>query len=149
MDLYKFVAYGNEGEHYDLTEGGIVVKPDFVSKEAQTNIGPDRFFNAQFAPESYFRIREQKGRLEAADWVKGYEKIPRHPYSAILVPAEAEYKEALTKVEQEFFWNVFVGAKDVDAEWDNYVKQWYAVGGDKVMKEKNDEYQKYLQSVKK
>ena len=49
----------------------------------------------------------------------------------ILTPNELiTQKDAMTNVYNEYYFDFVTGVKDIDAEWDAYVAEWNANGGD-------------------
>lgn len=48
----------------------------------------------------------------------------------ILTPTELlTQKDAMTNIYNEYYFDFVTGAKDIDAEWDNFVSEWNANGG--------------------
>ncbi len=51
-------------------------------------------------------------------------------------PVWEQYKDALTKLQEDFYYAVFTGAKTVD-DFDAFVAEWLAAGGQEVLDEAN------------
>ena len=47
----------------------------------------------------------------------------------------SKFGSALNTIRDEYFANAMTGEVDIDATWDNYVKQWMSSGGEKLMAE--------------
>lgn len=124
---------GIEGKHYEKAEDGTVT-------------------TTEKWPEWWNRFFESTDNLQPAELVSSLysEAVPKSVDMANEYYAEDTYgiltpedlitqKDAMNNIYNEYYADFITGQRDIDAEWDNFVSEWNANGG--------DEFAEYFDSI--
>ncbi|GHU74416.1 hypothetical protein AGMMS49992_15790 [Clostridia bacterium] len=142
-ELSLLGRFGVEGVHYELQEGGWL-KANFTSAENDAKgigqlrgvYGPERPFNENIyalealAPTVQWRMVNQAAYPGLAASVGYISKI----YAAL--PSQSEYSSNLMTFRNETWLKFIQGALSLD-QYDSYVQEWYARGGQVLTNEAN------------
>jgi len=147
LETYVNVNRGVKGTTYELTaDGDYAWIPPYDTEEKQTEFGiggtyifPGAFNDYDFqkpfmTPKKYLKVRE------AAESV-GVGKVDL--MGAMLTPVYNEYKDRLKTFTLKNFYD-FIGGKKPISEFDKYVEEWKAMGGDKALAEAQQIYDQKL-----
>ena len=119
----KLDLLGFEGEQYNVVDGKTVVTEKLA--EWWT-----RFFETNEGLE----LENPLAAPLYSDAVQASIDMSNQYYiedTNILTPNELiTQKDAMTNVYNEYYFDFVTGVKDIDAEWDTYVAEWNANGGD-------------------
>ena len=119
----KLDLLGFEGEQYNVVDGKTVVTEKLA--EWWT-----RFFETNEGLELEYPLAAPL----YSDAVQASIDMSNQYYiedTNILTPNELiTQKDAMTNVYNEYYFDFVTGVKDIDAEWDTYVAEWNANGGD-------------------
>lgn len=80
----------------------------------------------------------QKGYLEAGDLFQAENAVLINQAFAQQTESMGELWASLETLEDTTIMGMIVGEIDIDAEWDKFVDQWYAQGGDIITEEVNE-----------
>ena len=137
-DLYALVVLGFEGEDYTINEKGEYIRMEgrFTS-EAMTDRGTERYYMHNFLHDMALKFRLSPSRLTVNKQIADFAVVDA---PSVQPSISSEYAAGLNKIEQEFLWKALVGQIDVEKEWDGYVAQWMAAGGQDATTKANEEF---------
>jgi len=136
-DLFLLMYFGIEGVHFDLSAAGnAVVRPEWNTDEAQTELGTLRFFNPEFVIPDYLKYSYSDIQWRSWQAIKDYPVLPVYSMSGLITDAENEYGAATDTIATEYFWKVVTGEWNINSTWNNYVSQWRAAGGQRIIDQK-------------
>lgn len=140
-ELYKRVIYGEENEDYTMNGEQVCINSD-VSVEYQAKKGLDGTFYglAVMSPKLTYSTYSQRDLDNLAKAELSPAVYRNTNFSNKTGEAYAQYMEEVKKVEGEFYTDVLLGKKTVDADWDNYLERMNKAGLDKILAE----YAQYL-----
>lgn len=138
-ETYKLISFGKENEHYKIDNGKFVAigTPDdraklglgnfswYVSRKDEANIK-----NTPEVTELF------KKRAQTSQPLRSL----RIEFKSTDRPAWKEYSTDIKKKRDETFYGIISGKLSID-EFDNFVNQYYKLGGDKMDAEANKLYQ--------
>jgi len=135
-DLYIRLTYGEEGVHYDLENGVIIRKTYWETVDDQAKAALQYYAWIPMTLELVKYVTPPED-LKLYEYALSLPKV----YGGVTFPvsrvneARRTYGTDLTKIENEFYLNAITGKIDIDAEWENYKKEWLDIGGAKVIEE--------------
>lgn len=144
-DFYVRCYYGEEGKQYTKDKDGIIAYTEEYRKtEKQAEFGMGPYYSLIPVDMEHFK------KITFLSDLPPYEVSARAPKSYLGVAFVASgtsetYKTRgvdIEKVRDEFFFNAVTGKKDIDSEWDNYVKRINEAGLEQVVKEYQELYDK-------
>lgn len=136
-DTMQLITFGEEGKDYNLKDGAAdpLISPAekdkkgigtywYMTRKDKANLDNTTAVNKLFAE----REKTSQPMRDKIVYIKALDR-----------PAWDDYSGDLNKLRDQTFWAIITGKKPVSA-FDDFVKQWYKMGGDKVEKETNDLY---------
>lgn len=141
LDLWLTDNAGEKGVDWELDEAGNLVKINtnaWNSYGGDGGFGQQRYYNFNYIPGSVLAWRlsgvgQEHSRYEIWNEVKDYPMIPNAPESVFSTDADLEYGESASKVHSEYVIKAIMGEVDIDATFDDYMKQWLAAGGQEIL----------------
>lgn len=141
-DILKTSFLGEEGVHHEVREdeNGESYWPIFPAFEQWFN---GHYYNVTI-PSGVFttlwlcRVRKNPVVYEVFDKMNQLEKeaFVNDPMSyAPPLPAVSKYTQSLGKMEEDFYISVITGTKNIDDDFDTFIKNWQREGGDEMLKE--------------
>lgn len=141
-EIYQLRAYGREGEHYEINDGifNLAIEPEevnnlgidltnlFFYRKDEHNISNTPEVNALFA--------------KRAETAKPLADI-RIDFKEEVRPMWAEYGADLEALRDEIFYGIIAGDFPID-EFDRYIEEYYAKGGQEVEDEANEFYKEQI-----
>jgi putative aldouronate transport system substrate-binding protein len=125
--IQDFVSYGEKGVHYSETDDGL--------KEVLPE-GEERKYNIYYViwntPEAHLDRAKLKGFWPTYQPTFKYSVYSEITSYAPLIQEYEEVKTQLSDLTEEMFDKIIVGALPMDA-FDDYVKQWNQLGGQKAL----------------
>lgn len=132
-DLYMFVKYGIEGEHYQLING----EPNTLEGVDPASIGASNMFVPWQSMKLYQSMRPTN--YEFANQVVGGH-LPSYTNAVTeRLPSDGDYKADLDAFQLETYYNIINGTQPVDY-FDTFVSEWLARGGETLTREANEWY---------
>jgi putative aldouronate transport system substrate-binding protein len=143
-EAYMLTSYGEKGVHYDISDGGIVPKPDFTDPIKATSALGINFFsptkgNNLLMLKNEYPAEKVAFRTQVND--KGITAISDALQTKILPSWDAN-KDALLKMAKEYELKFILGEVDTDKGFDNFVAEMNKVGLEKATAEANEIYAK-------
>ena len=146
-ELYMLAAWGIEGEHYTVQDGKPVRNPEMTNADfnevgvwgCRSLYGADRAFSELAYNLAFYNDASIANRLN-------YFKLPQYNSYiqnavSVTLPSEGEVLAGLNTLRDEYYNAVISGEKNLDADWDAYVAEYMALGGQKLHDEANDWFQ--------
>ncbi|MBQ3760823.1 MAG: extracellular solute-binding protein [Clostridia bacterium] len=146
-ELYMLAAWGIEGEHYTVQDGRPVRNPEMTNADfnevgvwgCRSLYGADRAFSELAYNLAFYNDASIANRLN-------YFKLPQYNSYiqnavSVTLPSEGEVLAGLNTLRDEYYNAVISGEKNLDADWDAYVAEYMALGGQKLYDEANDWFQ--------
>jgi putative aldouronate transport system substrate-binding protein len=146
-ELYMLAAWGIEGEHYTVQDGKPVRNPEMTNADfnevgvwgCRSLYGADRAFSELAYNLAFYNDASIANRLN-------YFKLPQYNSYiqnavSVTLPSEGEVLAGLNTLRDEYYNAVISGEKNLDADWDAYVAEYMALGGQKLYDEANDWFQ--------
>ncbi|MTW87665.1 extracellular solute-binding protein [Virgibacillus dakarensis] len=138
-ETFQLLAFGKEGEDYEIIDGKM--KSSLTPSEKN-----DRGISSHW-PMNRRDEANIENTPEVSEMFAEREKTsqPMRDKIAELKASERpeweKYHADLEKLRDQTFWNIITGEKDIDA-FDDFVKKFYEMGGEKVEDEANELYKK-------
>lgn len=134
-ELATKIIYGEEGTDYTLGASGQIQVGMSVEDQAAKGLG-DTFYGMS-APDQYMIELTQSDRDKAniaksGAWPVIYQG---NNFASVFNEAYDTYTGEIQKVEEDFFYGVLKGDKNLEADWDQYLADMNAAGLDKVIAE--------------
>lgn len=133
-DTYWTYNIGLEGVHHTKDETGVPhpIQPAF--SEGFTYADKFQIGRNQFAHPIAWMARVQKSQVQWDTFYDANSKASAfpfegNPFAFASFPAYAEYNSELTKKCNDYFIQVISGQEDLDATYDDFVKEWEEDGG--------------------
>ncbi|WJH32192.1 extracellular solute-binding protein [Paenibacillus sp. CC-CFT747] len=144
-ETINMTSMGVKGTQWDFADSGAAsgatkFLPGFEKQEQRDAIGVRLFSLGNITTRSY---RDKYSNPKLNDAVRKYSSAP-HWTDALLfaaLPSDGKYKKDLTALTQKYFAQIISGEIPL-SDFDKYVAEWKAKGGDELTKEANDMYQK-------
>lgn len=130
---FYLCSIGVEGEDFTLSEDG--------SKIIQTSTYDEIYAKGLGNPVRFLQVVDR--RWVEDDAIKCFEAFQdsyRENKYWGTTPAMLDYPDTCTKLFQEYLAKIVMGSLPVDA-WEDYVDEFYSMGGDQIEKEVNEAYQ--------
>lgn len=134
-ELATKIIYGEEGTDYTLGDSGQIQVSMSVEEQAAKGLG-DTFYGL-CAPDQYMVELTQSERdkvniSKSGEWPCIYQG---NNFSSVFNEAYDTYAGEIQKVEENFFYGVLKGDKNLEADWDQYLEEMNTAGLDKVIAE--------------
>lgn len=141
----RYVQAGLPGIDHDIVNGEVVIREDrrgvsFAWRRAMLGLERNRLDGeyGDFVSQVFGELGSQW--LELSNEWGGYDEI------GILLPAFPEtFDYDLQAQADEFVYQAILGQVDIDAEFDNWVAEWRASGGDIWIERATEYYMEHLQ----
>jgi len=144
VEQWVWVTYGKPGVHSDWV--GEPYKSQ-INRRPKDQIGGRQWWGSEWPSIGLAKHVPMMYSKEMADFWQNYIMGPKGEALAIrpyrydilsetgLADVNVKYGASLNTFVDEFFYKAVTGQVDIDAAWDNYVKEWKNMGGDKVLAE--------------
>lgn len=134
-ELATKIIYGEEGVDYTLGDGGQIQVTMSVEDQAARGLG-DTFYGMS-APDQYMieltqSERDKANIAKSGAWPTIYQG---NNFASVFNEAYDTYTGEIQKVEEDFFYGVLKGDKDLEADWEQYLADMNKAGLDKVIAE--------------
>ena len=128
--------YGIEGEHW-TAEGNEYGIPKMLNDYKYEDIGAGGTFLTVIPPS----FKEKLKYPEYLDWTykNEFDKYGINNELMTALPSGGQYTTELKKLQEEAYLEIITGKKPVEY-FDEFVKNWYASGGEQLTKEANEWY---------
>ncbi|RKN75843.1 extracellular solute-binding protein [Paenibacillus ginsengarvi] len=144
-ETINMTSMGVKGTNWDFatsgtTSGATKYLPGFEKQEQRDSIGVRLFSLGNITTRSY---RDKYSNPKLNEAVRTYSSAP-HWTDALLfaaLPSDGKYKKDLTALTQKYFAQ-FISGEIPLSDFDKYVAEWKAKGGNDLTKEANEMYQK-------
>lgn len=144
-ELFKLLAIGQENVHFKKEADGkdYPILPIFNDERGNA----DMYLTSSDikAYREYWLLRVRKVKIQGEYFDEMQKQVPTAKVSPLnyAPPLEAAgtYSQKLGKMENDFFIKIIAGAESLD-NYDKFVQQWRAEGGDAMLKEYNEWYSK-------
>ncbi len=137
-------SLGVKGTQWDFVESGATsgatkFLPGFEKQEQRDQLGIRLFSFGNITTQAY-RDKYSDPKLNEA--VKTYSSAPRWTDALLFsaLPSDGKYKQDLTSLMQKYFAQIISGEIPLE-DFDKFVTEWKAKGGDELTKEANEVYQ--------
>ncbi|MBB6731591.1 extracellular solute-binding protein [Cohnella zeiphila] len=144
-ETINMTSMGEKGKQWDFAEAGATsgatkYLSGFEKQEQLDAVGVRLFSLGNITTREY---REKYSNPAINDAVRKYSSAPNWTdallYSAL--PSDGKYKSDLTALTQKYFAQFISGEVPLD-DFDKYVAEWNAKGGEQLTKEANELYEK-------
>lgn len=134
-ELATKIIYGEEGVDYTLGDSGQIQVTMSVEDQAARGLG-DTFYGMS-APDQYMieltqSERDKANIAKSGAWPTIYQG---NNFASVFNEAYDTYTGEIQKVEEDFFYGVLKGDKDLEADWEQYLADMNKAGLDKVIAE--------------
>ncbi|MEK4434562.1 extracellular solute-binding protein [Paenibacillus sp. FSL K6-2862] len=143
-ETINMTSLGVKGEQWDFAESGATsgattFLPGFDKQEQRDQLGIRLFSFGNITTQAY-RDKYSDPKLNEA--VKTYSSAPRWTDALLfsVLPSDGKYKQELTSLMQKYFAQIISGEIPL-TDFDTFVTEWKAKGGDELTKEANEMYQ--------
>lgn len=143
-ETINMTSMGVKGTQWDFIESGATsgatkFLPGFEKQEQRDQLGIRLFSFGNITTQAY-RDKYSDSRLNEA--IKTYSSAPRWTDALLFsaLPSDGKYKQDLTSLMQKYFAQIISGEIPLD-DFDKFVTEWKAKGGDELTKEANEMYQ--------
>ena len=122
-EFYVSTAYGKEGFHYNIVDGIIIPDPEKRDGETTSKWGLGYFFPT---PVDFVDFEKITPKIDLAAY--GVSMASPKAYVGVAFPfggvneARTIKGADMQKVTDEFYYNAVTGKIDIDAEWEQYLK---------------------------
>ncbi|WP_284645664.1 extracellular solute-binding protein [Paenibacillus silviterrae] len=144
-ETINMTSLGVKGTHWDFAENGATsgatkFLAGFEKQEQRDQTGVRLFSLGNITTQTY---REKYSNPKLNDAIKATSSAPRWTDALLFsaLPSDAKYKKDLTSLMQKYFAQIISGELPL-SDFDKYVTEWRAKGGDQLTKEANEMYQK-------
>jgi len=154
-DIFLLTAYGIEGEHWERDEktGLINHTENYKTVEQRKGLGSNFWANIKFLqlPD----IGRKYVMRQDLDWntinsITSSCTVQYKVSSGITLPAAskeevrkyADISASLTPLKQKWFFDFVTGEKSVENDWDEWINEWKAAGGEEYINYLNEKYEK-------
>ncbi|MGO4539266.1 extracellular solute-binding protein [Paenibacillus sp. 2TAB19] len=143
-ETINMTTLGLKGTHWDFVESGAISgATKFLSsfeKQEQRDQEGIRLFSLGNITTQAYRQKYSNPKLNEA--IGTYSSAPGHTDALLFsaLPSDGKYKSDLTSLMQKYFAQIISGEIALE-EFDKFVTEWKARGGDELTKEANEMYQ--------
>ena len=140
IETYIQSRYGEKGVHWDYDEDGFPVSyPEYDSVAGRVAIGGLITFQIAMSEAADASSYDREDQAAYARLMQDVDYKTSIQYVQNKLPSQGDYKAELDKMASEVFTDIITGAKPIEA-FDEFVKQWYANGGQILTDEANALY---------
>ncbi|ACT02810.1 extracellular solute-binding protein [Paenibacillus sp. JDR-2] len=143
-ETINMTSLGVKGTHWDFAESGAAsgatkFLPSFEKQEQRDQEGIRLFSLGNITTQAY---REKYSNPKLNEAIKTYSSAPNLTDALLFsaLPSDGKYKADLTALMQKYFAQIISGEIPLD-DFDKFVTEWKARGGDELTKEANELYQ--------
>lgn len=143
-ETINMTTLGEKGVHWDFTEAGATsgatkFLPGYEKQEERDQDGVRLFSLGNITTQAY---REKYSNPELNEAIKTYSSAPNLTDALLFsaLPSDGKYKADLTSLMQKYFAQIISGELPLD-DFDKFVTEWMARGGEELTKEANEMYQ--------
>ncbi|MNI52920.1 hypothetical protein D3C73_1077280 [compost metagenome] len=144
-ETINMTSLGVKGTQWDFvdsgaTSGATKALPGFEKQEQRDAIGIRLFSMGNITTRTY---RDKYSNPKLNEAVRTYSSAPNWTDALLFaaLPSDGKYKKDLTALTQKYFAQIISGEVPL-SDFDKYVAEWKAKGGDELTKEANEMYQK-------
>lgn len=139
-ETYIFTRHGQEGVHYEIEDGDIITKEEYVpfDKRKAEGLATYGFFFTKSPKFSGLDMEKEKRKF-AEKLAEGVE--PAYQEVMFSIPLASDYPD-LPKLEDEYFLKFILSEVDLDQGFDDFVKLWNQSGGKAITDQVNQLYEK-------
>ncbi|GAA3407737.1 extracellular solute-binding protein [Paenibacillus hodogayensis] len=144
-ETINITSLGVKGTQWDFadsgaTSGATKFLPGFEKQEQRDAIGARLFSLGNITTRNY---RDKYSNPKLNEAVRAYTSAPRWTDALLFaaLPSDGKYKKDLTALMQKYFAQIISGEIPL-SDFDKFVTEWKAKGGDEQTKEANEMYQK-------
>lgn len=144
-ETINMTSMGVKGTHWDFADSGASsgatkFLTGFEKQEQRDAIGARLFSLGNITTRSY---RDKYSNPKLNEAVRKYSSAPNWTDALLFaaLPSDGKYKKDLTALTQKYFAQ-FISGEIPLSDFDKYVTEWKAKGGDELTKEANEMYQK-------
>lgn len=144
-ETINMTSMGVKGTNWDFatsgaTSGATKYLPGFEKQEQRDSIGVRLFSLGNITTRSY---RDKYSNPKLNEAVRTYSSAPRWTDALLFaaLPSDGKYKKDLTALTQKYFAQ-FISGEIPLGDFDKYVAEWKAKGGNDLTKEANEMYLK-------
>lgn len=138
-------SMGVKGTHWDFAESGAAsgatkYLPGFEKQEQRDALGIRLFSLGNITTRDY---RDKYSNPKLNEAVRTYSSAPNWTDALLFaaLPSDGKYKKDLTALTQKYFAQIISGEVPLE-DFDKYVAEWKAKGGDELTKEAGEMYEK-------
>ncbi|MFC7680196.1 extracellular solute-binding protein [Paenibacillus sp. GCM10028914] len=143
-ETINMTSLGVKGTQWDFVESGATsgatkFLPGFEKQEQRDQLGVRLFSLGNITTQAY-RDKYSDPKLNEA--IRTYSSAPGWTDALLFsaLPSDGKYKQDLTSLMQKYFAQIISGEIPLD-DFDKFVTEWKAKGGDELTKEANEMYQ--------
>nr|WP_284237593.1 extracellular solute-binding protein [Paenibacillus glycanilyticus] len=143
-ETINMTTLGVKGTHWDFAESGAAsgatkFLPSFEKQEQRDQEGIRLFSLGNITTQAY---RQKYSNPKLNEAIKTYSSAPNLTDALLfsVLPSDGKYKADLTSLMQKYFAQIISGEIPLD-DFDKFVTEWKARGGDELTKEANELYQ--------
>lgn len=143
-ETINMTSLGVKGKTWDFTESGATsgatkYLEGFEKQEQRDQLGIRLFSLGNITTQAY---REKYSNSKLNEAIKTYSSAPNLTDALLFsaLPSDGKYKADLTSLMQKYFAQIISGEIPLD-DFDKFVTEWKARGGDELTKEANEMYQ--------
>lgn len=144
-ETINMTSLGVKGTQWDFvasgaTSGATKTLTGFEKQEQRDAVGIRLFSLGNITTRTY---RDKYSNPQLNEAVRTYSSAPNQTDALLFaaLPSDGKYKKDLTALTQKYFAQIISGELPL-SDFDKYVAEWKAKGGDELTKEANDMYQK-------
>ncbi|WP_054955148.1 extracellular solute-binding protein [Paenibacillus dakarensis] len=143
-ETINMTSLGVKGTQWDFVESGATsgatkFLPNFEKQEQRDQVGVRLFSFGNITTQAY-RDKYSDPKLNEA--IRTYSSAPGWTDALLFsaLPSDGKYKQDLTSLMQKYFAQIISGEIPLD-DFDKFVTEWMAKGGEELTKEANEVYQ--------
>ncbi|MCA0753536.1 extracellular solute-binding protein [Paenibacillus sp. N4] len=143
-ETINMTSLGVKGTHWDFVESGAAsgatkFLTGFEKQEQRDQEGIRLFSLGNITTQAY---RQKYSNPELNEAIKALSSAPRWTDALLFsaLPSDGKYKADLTSLMQKYFAQIISGEIPLD-DFDKFVTEWKAKGGDELTKEANEMYE--------
>lgn len=136
---YVLTTYGVEGEHWAWNEDHTMReqrREEYPVEEPIEKFGLGMVFKA-WEPPKPLNVNDDPGYYDYAEKVATYSIDYSDKLMGVKLPSHDIYWDELDKMQKKIYNDIITGKISVD-EFDSYVENWMASGGEQITKEANE-----------
>ncbi|WP_274649036.1 extracellular solute-binding protein [Paenibacillus humicola] len=140
-EMQTLFTWGIEGTHYTLKDGKATVSPEQAANNAVVNNRRNELAVVDSLQASIPGERNPIDQLWISAKQEMNDKVVTNPAANLISKTQAERGTELDQILQDARVKFIIGEID-EAGWDAEMKKWRSSGGDQVIEETNELYQK-------